>query len=40
MKTYWLTGCGVTIQATKESMADWVIWIIDRGGVPAIEEIR
>jgi hypothetical protein len=34
--TFYIKGCGVTIQATEETAAGWISYILERGGVPVI----
>lgn len=37
MNAYLVQGCGVSLICAKgASMAGWIAWIIERGGVPAV----
>ena len=39
-KIWMVRGCGVSIQCTNvESIHEWVLYIIDKGGVPEVKEI-
>lgn len=37
---YWLSGCGVTLEVTQGTMAGWVDYILEMGGVPTVELTR